>query len=70
MENMCILNDQELNEVNGGKISAQCVLTTAGSAIMGAAGVAGKTFYLGPYAIPGAVVGGVAGGAFAAYTSC
>ncbi|MDK2563640.1 Blp family class II bacteriocin [Romboutsia sedimentorum] len=57
MENICILNDRELNEVNGGKItiSPKCLLTTAGGALMGSAA-----------GVPGAI----AGGAFAAYTTC
>lgn len=55
MENICVLSDQELNEVNGGKVSYQCTLTTIGGAMMGSA-----------VGIPGAI----AGGAFAAYTSC
>lgn len=63
MENICILNDQELNEVNGGG-AYKTFFATAGGAISGAIG---GSEYGTIFGLPGMVVGGVVGGIAGAY---
>lgn len=69
MENTYVLDEQELAEINA-EGWGHCIAGTAGSSILGGLSGAGKTIYLGPYAIAGATVGAIGGGLVGGATFC